>query len=135
GDVLRGGQFTLRDLVGPAPFLDASLDEVERIPQRDHLAVIGWRRHVRIGILVEQRLVLLAQIAGGVIMLRGLGTSPFLPAEGSHADERRRRERPGSQEFSARKGFNDEVVLFRVHSLATPPIAMLFITDVGMKFS
>jgi hypothetical protein len=44
GDVLRGGQFTLRDLVGPAPFLDPFLDQVERIPQRDDIAVIGWRR-------------------------------------------------------------------------------------------
>jgi hypothetical protein len=51
-------------------------------------------------------------------MLRGLGTSPFLPADGSHADERRRRERTGSQEFSARKGFNDDVALFCVHILA-----------------
>ena len=53
-------------------------------------------------------------------MLRGLGVSPFLPPEGSRADQRRRCERTGSQEFSARKGFNDEVVLFCVHSLATP---------------
>jgi hypothetical protein len=53
-------------------------------------------------------------------MLRGLGISPFLPVEGSHADQRRRRERTGFQEFSARKSFNDEVVLFCVHNLATP---------------
>jgi hypothetical protein len=53
---------------------------------------------------------------------RLLGTSPFLPAEGGHAGQRRYRERggTGSKEFSARKGFNDQVVFSCVHRLATP---------------
>jgi hypothetical protein len=58
-------------------------------------------------------------------MLRSLDTSPFLRA-GSHTDERRRRERTGSQEFSARKGFNDDVVLFCVHIL---PLSFLVLSD------
>src|SRR4029077_15889651 len=82
-DILRGRQFALGHLMGPTAFLHALLDQIERIPQRNHVSMIRRRWHVRIRIFIQEWFVFLTWITGRVVVFRCRRARSLLPAQRS----------------------------------------------------
>src|SRR5260370_10732967 len=59
----------LSHFVCPATLFDALLDEVERIPDRHDIAMIGWRRSIGVRIQGQKSLVLLPRVARRMVVL------------------------------------------------------------------
>src|ERR1700677_3840060 len=69
GYILRRRKKLLGHLVRPSSLLDSLFCQIEGIPDWTNISVVGRRRVIGVGVLLEENLVFLARIAVGIVVL------------------------------------------------------------------
>src|SRR5215469_9782892 len=89
GNILRRRELLGRDLAGPSAILNASMYEIEGIPDRFYDSPVGGRGQIGVGIQSLQGLVLGPGVACGVVSLSFRHLLPGL-AQGSNRTQNAR---------------------------------------------